>query len=839
MKILLGGYYGAGNLGDELLLGQLVSWLKEAGHDLTVVTLDPSHTTAQHDCMVVDREDLPTLVRQFAEADAFILGGGGLFQDHHRFTIEDLHAYPAAGISYYAQLCLLARQAGIPYLLFAMGVGPLRTGDAQEVTREIFQHAAHASVRDRASAALLRKIGVTTDLVVGADPGWLLPSPAPIDLRQRFPALAGRHVAVVVPREWPFAEGWRQSLAEGLAVLDSAGWGILWLPFQASKHGSDIGVVDALARQIDQQTPPVIAHCSTPAEAARIIASADAMVAMRLHALILGLRSQIPTLAVEYDEKLSAVADSFRLADYLRLQLTDPPSRYREGMAALIDTHAGPMPANKQCLAVMEDAARSTRESLLGALRRLPGHAARPNNWRDPRHDWITTWTARRLARDEQRIEELESANVRLASLLDGIHRSIGWQMLAPFRAMARAMEILRTQGWAVLLQKLHRAAYFRLARPLLKNLARRRLQAILSAHAGNTPIIFPPIVPWNLHLFQRPHHLARELSARGYLYFFCVPTSIHDRVLTFEEVAPRCFITPYMDLVEALPGKILHLYSTDNIYPLEWVRNRLKQGDRALYEYVDEIHEDISGRSIPQGVLDRHQYLLRNEDVVCVATADKLYREVRAVRSQHCALVTNGVDIAHFSVSRHQRSVPAVLASSVSAGKPIIGYFGALAKWFDYELVCKIAELRPGFEIVLIGPDYDGSVRWLELHKPPNLAFLGPVDYKQLPGYACWFDVSMIPFRINEITESTSPIKLFEYMALGHPIVTTDMPECRKYKSVLIGKSVAHFIEQLDHALGLREDSAYLQILREEAKDNSWAAKAEAIDGLLAGRIA
>lgn len=433
----------------------------------------------------------------------------------------------------------------------------------------------------------------------------------------------------------------------------------------------------------------------------------------------------------------------------------------------------------------------------------------------------------------EARIAVLNKSMTSLGEQLNEIYQSWGWRILAPIRITSRAIEIARTQGWKTLALKLYHALSCRVAKPLLKHLARRRLQQILRAHPERTPVLFPPIVPWNLHLFQRPHHLAKELAARGYLYFFCVPVSRHDRVLTFEEVEPGCFTTPYLELLEALPGKVVHLYSTDNIHTLAWICNRLAQGDQVLYEYIDEIHEDISRRRIPLEVLEKHAYLLRNEKITCVATADKLFQEVRAVRNQNCALITNGVDLSHFSIKRKEREMPLELANIISPGRHIIGYFGALAKWLDYDLIARVAKQMPEYEIILIGPDYDGSLHALESAQLPNVHILGPVDYKQLPEYACWFDVSIIPFLINEITESTSPIKLFEYMALGHPIVTTNTPECRKYSSVLIGSEV-DFAAQIEQALGLRETPQYLQLLRKEAEANSWTSKAEAIDRLM-----
>lgn len=110
----------------------------------------------------------------------------------------------------------------------------------------------------------------------------------------------------------------------------------------------------------------------------------------------------------------------------------------------------------------------------------------------------------------------------------------------------------------------------------------------------------------------------------------------------------------------------------------------------------------------------------------------------------------------------------------------------------------------------------------------------MDPVDYKILPQYAYCFDVGIIPFRINEITEAVSPIRLFEYMALGRPIVTTNMAECRKYKSVLIGENHDDFIKKIDEALILRKDITYLDLLRKEAMENTWESKVQSISKLL-----
>ena len=100
-----------------------------------------------------------------------------------------------------------------------------------------------------------------------------------------------------------------------------------------------------------------------------------------------------------------------------------------------------------------------------------------------------------------------------------------------------------------------------------------------------------------------------------------------------------------------------------------------------------DEIHADIAGKEVAQCILDRHSKVLQTTDIACMTSAEKLYREVASFRTKNLELVTNGVEIEHFSVSRDRQNVPQDIRKVVGRGKCIIGYFGALAKWVDYEL--------------------------------------------------------------------------------------------------------------------------------------------------------
>lgn len=180
-----------------------------------------------------------------------------------------------------------------------------------------------------------------------------------------------------------------------------------------------------------------------------------------------------------------------------------------------------------------------------------------------------------------------------------------------------------------------------------------------------------------------------------------------------------------------------------------------------------------------------------------------------------------HGVDFQHFTAGAKDvygqgslQNIPA----------PRIGFFGMLDSWIDFDLISRVAIDHPDWSFVFVGPSQLSSSA---LPSIPNIYFLGPVLYEHLPSYARYFDVALIPFKINTLTISVNPLKLMEYFSLGLPVVSTPLPEVTKYQDhVFIASDPKAFGDAIKKAL--KEDDQNTRISRQKiAESQSWKKKA------------
>lgn len=351
----------------------------------------------------------------------------------------------------------------------------------------------------------------------------------------------------------------------------------------------------------------------------------------------------------------------------------------------------------------------------------------------------------------------------------------------------------------------------------------------------GGRRLWFLPTHTWFSPAFQRPQQLAIALSEVGCKVIYWEPwdimghlrTAASDRERRFVGLRQlsqnlwllRCIEEDYVELLAASqPEWLLFFWPTQTRFIPADCRSR------TIYEMID----DHSLEGVDESWQRTHETWLQRADVV-VGTADDLVAQLRPLRAD-ALLVSNGVRVEDWSRNGNT-GVPPDLAPA-RARSVVVGYYGAIAEWLDFDMWLAAARSRPDWAFVWVGYPYNHAMqqrieRELSL---PNTFYLGRKSYLELPAYLAHFDVATIPFLLNPITHSCSPVKLFEFMAAGKPIVATRMREILKYRSVLFADTAAGFVEQIERALTLRDDSAYRRLLREEAEANTWRGRARTL---------
>ena len=199
---------------------------------------------------------------------------------------------------------------------------------------------------------------------------------------------------------------------------------------------------------------------------------------------------------------------------------------------------------------------------------------------------------------------------------------------------------------------------------------------------------------------------------------------------------------------------------------------------------------------------LDREQTVAAEEKLldrvdVTFAINDAL-GEAKRERCTRTFISPHGVDHALFARALEPSTqVPADLAAIAA---PRIGFYGTLRDWVDYELLASVARARPQWQIVLIGQVLtDVSI----LDGLPNVHLLGQKKHDELPAYCKGFDVGIIPYKIDDRMRFVNPLKMREYLSAGLPVVSTDVPEVRRYPELVeIGATPDHWVSAIERAL-------------------------------------
>lgn len=239
------------------------------------------------------------------------------------------------------------------------------------------------------------------------------------------------------------------------------------------------------------------------------------------------------------------------------------------------------------------------------------------------------------------------------------------------------------------------------------------------------------------------------------------------------------------------------------------------------VYDCADE-HSAFPGLSNKETVSRMERELFARAGASLVSALE-LYQRKKAF-APRLVVVPNGADAAHFnSALKPELAVPEEVAS---LPRPVVGYIGAVSAWLNQEMLVAAARVHPEWSVVLIGPvDTDISA----LASQPNVRLLGRKNYNRLPAYLKSFDVTVIPFKINELTRGVNPVKLYEYLAAGKPVVSSDLPEVRTFGPlVAVARDPEEFVKRVEEELSGNSPEKVAARLR-VAEQSSWEARAVA----------
>jgi len=363
----------------------------------------------------------------------------------------------------------------------------------------------------------------------------------------------------------------------------------------------------------------------------------------------------------------------------------------------------------------------------------------------------------------------------------------------------------------------------------------------------GVYDVICLPVILWDSR-FQRPQQLMRQCAEGGHRVFYA-SLGFHGGVeAELSRVRPRV----YEMTLPGTPGASVYqeLPSDDDVTRMAEAVDRLRRQRRItsavvvvqlpFWNALAERLREMFGWPIVYDCMDDHSGFSTNCDTMLqaedrtiteadlvVVTSDVLHERVRG-KARRTALVRNACDYDHFADGGRPS---AEKDRKTMSSHPTIGFYGAIAEWFDSDLVADLAELRPEWKFELIGNTFTGDVS--RLKKLPNVSLLGEKPYQDLPRLVADWDCFIIPFQRIPLTEATNPVKAYEMLATGKPVVAVDLPELRPMADdglLSLADDAGGFAAAISRALADDSDKE-IERRREFAACNTWENRCTALD--------
>jgi len=253
------------------------------------------------------------------------------------------------------------------------------------------------------------------------------------------------------------------------------------------------------------------------------------------------------------------------------------------------------------------------------------------------------------------------------------------------------------------------------------------------------------------------------------------------------------------------------------------------------IYHCVDAHYADAGDAVEREELLRREKQLAESADIV-ICTARSLYQRLVGW-NRESYYIPNGAEVERFTPTVLERV--AIAQELTGIKRPVLGYCGIINRDFDVDLIRCLAEQRPSWSIALIGRVTEIDTEIAHLRTLPNVHFLGMQPHSRIPSFVKGFDICLLPYKVNEMTRSIYPLKFFEYLATGKPVVSTRLPELEEFSDLIyFTRDGEQFLSRVE--AGLAESDQQLSGRRVAvALANGWDKRMEQIGALVSTGIA
>lgn len=345
--------------------------------------------------------------------------------------------------------------------------------------------------------------------------------------------------------------------------------------------------------------------------------------------------------------------------------------------------------------------------------------------------------------------------------------------------------------------------------------------------------------------VYQRPQQLLSRL-AEHYRILVVEEPVFHDGAAFLKSYSPlpnltvlqphtpvhaRGFHDDQIPLLQPLLAKLVSAADAPVVWfytPMALPLLNTVHPSAVVYDCMDELS---AFRNAPKQLLQRESALLNIADVVFTG-GPSLY-EVKRERHANAHCFPSSVDLKHFSQAlERSKAHPSQLQLRI----PRFGYYGVIDERFDIGLLRAVADARPEWELVIVGPVV--KIDEAALPRNANIHYMGQASYDELPQYLAAWHVCLMPFALNDSTKFISPTKVLEYMAAELPIVSTDIADVSKPYGDIV--SIAHdagqFIRACEAALHFTPEQRFklAQQMRAVVQSTSWDRTANLMRGLI-----